>query len=1193
MLTHLEICGFKSFPDRIRLDFVPGITGIVGPNGSGKSNVVDAIRWALGEQSARSMRGEGMGDVLFKGSVSRRPVQVAEVTLVLDNSSARFAADIPEIRVTRRLSRQGQSEYLINGASCRLKDIKDLFLGSGAGSDSFCVIQQGQVAALLQASPVERRALFEEAAGVSRYKASREECRRKLDRVDDHLRRLSDLKDELDRRVQSARLQAAKAVKWQEIQNQLREAKISQLTRQWREAQASLIGIKAQMEVLDIENGIATSDQATSNLSELQESAARFEAELRDAEKTESALRQGLAVSQGRIEREFQVLETANRERSRALERIQRAHCRLAACKVALDAETLALDETGAEIDRLALLAAGHDLEIRRLSEDLEKNKAILEGVLKTQSQNNTELSLLEAELNSTQAEMAKNRKVIAESRRSKSIADLELEEGTRALSNLLSEFEGLSRQIEGAKAGLRAEVEAKDGYQAAVDHLTRRIYDLQIEKNGLLGRKEVLEGLERSHEGFGAGVREIINQWQSDPVGRWRTVQGLLADHLKVRREYAPLIELALGERSHRVLALDSNAIRFGLATISKSLLGRVGFIFSSGAFEDDEESFITPPNHQGIVARAANLARCDHPRFPDLPERLLGRVLIVKNLEVALEIQPKAPGYTIVTLAGEMIDPDGGLTTGPVVVEAGVLSRKAELREVRDRLAQIDISLRDLEKESTSQAALLISAKERVETLEKDLDLIVEREQLKIKSINEAKKYVAELETQSVEGARDERDAIARLATLLIEVARLELEKAVLNARLAETAETATETGRSTEMAETGVRQAENKAIEAKTHLAEKQNAFNQALNRHKDRSEEWESLASELEREETECRMELIRQRKQTQTMMEMLGSFPDWHLKYVEASKLHEKALCSYNSSRQVLVEAVHSQSGINEDRDQRLQMRQSLEIEITRLEIKIEDMIRRSKEEFDIDLNHESATRHQSLEMNDQGTMFEELQRQAQRLGVVNPEAPRELSELLQRQATFNSQILDLQSAKKSLLDLIDEANSEGSTRFMSVFQAVSGHFRELFRKLFGGGQADLSLLDRANPLDCGIEVIARPPGKDASNLTLMSGGERTMTAVALLMAVFKSCPSPFCVLDEVDAALDEGNVGRFTDLIKEFSERTQFIMITHHKRSMACADVLLGITMSEPGTSTRIAVRMEDWVQDGGAQKAA
>lgn len=1193
MLTHLEISGFKSFPDRTRLEFVPGITGIVGPNGSGKSNVVDAIRWALGEQSARSMRGEGMADVLFKGSASRRPVQVAEVTLILDNRSARFAADSPEIRVTRRLSRQGQSEYLINGLSCRLKDIKDLFLGSGAGSDSFCVIQQGQVAALLQASPVERRALFEEAAGVSRYKASREECRRKLDRVDAHLSRLSDLKEELDRRVQSARLQAAKAVKWEEIQAQLRKARLCQLARQWKEAQASLLGVRARIDALQIEKGIEGSEQTTSNLALLQETAAKDEAELRDAEKNESISRQGLTLASTQIEREFHVLETLVRERSRSLERIQRAYGRFAAGKAALAGEVRILDETAAEIDRLALLAAGHDLEIRRLNEDLGNNRLLLEGALETQTKNNKELSRLESDLLSAHEEVTRNRKLIAESRRSRSLADVGLEEETRKLTHLLGELDGLGRQIEGTRAGFQSEVEARDGYQAAVDHLARRTHDLQIEKNGLVGRKEVLEGLERSHEGFGAGVREILKVWQENLEGRWKSIQGLLADHLKVRREYAPLIELALGERSQRVLALDPVAVRHGIASISGSLPGRVGFLFPTDALDDDDDSFVPPPNHPGIVARAANLTRCDHPSFTDLPERLLGRVLVVKNLQAALEIQPKASGYTIVTLAGELIDTDGGLSAGPIVVEAGVLSRKAELREVRDRLSQIEISLRDLERDSATQAALLLAARGRVDVLQKDLDVLLEAEQSKVSTISQARKRFTELEAESVAGAQEEKNAITRMADLVMEVARLEVEKSDLLGRINETAETVAETRLVTEEAEAGVRQAEKKAIETRTHLAEKQKAFQQAGTRHRDRSEEMKLLAAELEREESESRSEVIRGKDQSRAIMEMLGSYPDWHFEVAVAVERHEQAALSSNSSRRALVEAVHSQNGINEDRDQRAQARQSLDIEMARLEIQIEDMKRRAKDELDVNLAHEASLQIDAPETEDLGERLEELRRQAQRLGAVNPEAAHELSELVQRQRAFQEQILDLQAAKKSLLELMDAANSEGSSRFMTVFHAVAGHFRELFRKLFGGGQAELSLMDSTNPLDCGIEVVARPPGKDAANLTLMSGGERTMTAVALLMAVFKACPSPFCVLDEVDAALDEGNVGRFTDMVKEFSERTQFIMITHHKRTMACADVLLGITMSESGVSTRMAVRMEDWVGDGAAQKAA
>jgi chromosome segregation protein len=289
----------------------------------------------------------------------------------------------------------------------------------------------------------------------------------------------------------------------------------------------------------------------------------------------------------------------------------------------------------------------------------------------------------------------------------------------------------------------------------------------------------------------------------------------------------------------------------------------------------------------------------------------------------------------------------------------------------------------------------------------------------------------------------------------------------------------------------------------------------------------------------------------------------------------------------------LVEAVHAQSDQAESRDQKSQQRQALELESARILMQLDELKRRAFDDYQFDLEADISNRAVPSHLDTDGAKIEDLRRQAQRLGTVNEEAVLELQQLTERQRAFHDQMQDLQAARKGLLDLIDAANAEGSTRFLTVFHAVAGHFRDLFRKLFGGGQAELSLVDPANPLDCGIEVIAKPPGKDAASLSLMSGGERTMTAVALLLAVFRSCPSPFCVLDEVDAALDEANVGRFTDLLKEFSERTQFILITHHKRTMACADVLLGITMSEPGVSTRMAVKLDDWLGNGGAKVAA
>lgn len=1193
MLTHLEISGFKSFPDRTRLEFAPGITGIVGPNGSGKSNIVDAIRWVLGEQSAKSLRGDGMSDVLFKGSASRRSVQVAEVTLVLDNQAGHLAAELSEIRVTRRLSRQGHSEYLINGAACRLKDIKDLFLGSGAGSDSFCVIQQGQVHALLQASPVERRALFEEAAGVSRYKASREESRRKLERVDLHLGRLADLKEELDKRVQSARLQAAKAEKWRDVQHQLRETRIDLLAHHWREGQVAKVGLQARLLALDSESVSEAPNPISEALGTLQDRVVLDESVLRESERAEAVLVQGLTAAKIQIQREFQVLEAASRERVRTLDRVLRAHGRLLAGRLALKQEDQSLHEIGVEINRLALLSAAQDIEGQRCKQALDHSRSLQDAAQHENATCTRELAVLESQWSAAQIETERNRTIVRQARLVAHRASEGLNEINQLLADLNVNLEGARNRLEGARAGWRAEVDARDGFQAAVDHLAQQAQSLLLEKKGLGGRREVLEGLERSHEGFGAGVREVLTLWQMDPAGPWRCVQGLLADHLKVRREYAPLLELALGERSQRILALDRIHIRTALGSMGKPLDGRVGFLFPAEDDNEDEETFIPPPVHAGIVARAANLARCDHPMFADLPERLLGRVLIVRDLAAAFEILPVACGYSLVTLKGEWLDAEGGLSCGPLIVEAGVLSRKAELREVRERLGQIEATRREMERESATQGAMLRAAQERVGVLQQRIDVLAEKEQALARQVDDYQSRLKGLETDAETSAREEQEALARLANLVTELVELEADKGKMALRVSQSAEQLTVLAIQVDQALEDVRQADRLSFETRTQLVEKQVVLSQVQIRRRTRADEVRALVVEVEREESDAQAEAVRSEAHNRALLELLASLPDWHKDLSQAQVRLTEAKNRYEESRKILVEAVHAQSDHAESRDQKSQQRQALELESARIGMQLDEMKRRAYEDYQYDLEAEAATRPVPANLDLDGTRTEELRRQAQRLGAVNAEAGLELRDLEERQRAFHDQMQDLQAARKGLIELIDAANAEGSTRFMAVFQAVAGHFRDLFRKLFGGGQAELSLVDPDYPLDCGIEVMAKPPGKDAASLSLMSGGERTMTAVALLLAVFRSCPSPFCVLDEVDAALDEANVGRFTDLLKEFSERTQFILITHHKRTMACADILLGITMSEPGVSTRMAVKLDDWLGNGGAKVAA
>lgn len=540
-----------------------------------------------------------------------------------------------------------------------------------------------------------------------------------------------------------------------------------------------------------------------------------------------------------------------------------------------------------------------------------------------------------------------------------------------------------------------------------------------------------------------------------------------------------------------------------------------------------------------------------------------------------------------------GDHIDTNGDITFGPMVPKSGILSRKAELRELQDRLSFLELSHVDLEKELSTQSAILANCKVRVDLLKNRLETLEDIEKQMVTKVQDSSIAIDGLKNQSESDDHAETELLKALSVLVSETSRLESLKFKLIGIEKEMNDQLADEIRSLDSAEERLKQYEKIRFEFNARLLEKQLFAGQAENRLKERQAFFEMCHLELDKECADALIENEKIQSVEKRMMTILDAISMAHNRFDSFASMcafHKKCL---DASTQLLNDAVRKQSDIAGSKDQLVQQRQMLLIEKAKEELQMSDISRRASEDFEIDLNHESAIRQQETTKPVELTDLDDLYAQIKRLGAINESALQELNDLVEKQTAFQEQYSDLVFAKKALLDLIDAANQEGGTQFLTLFNAVSSNFRELFRKLFSGGQAELLLVDSERPLDSGIEVIARPPGKEANNLSLMSGGERTMTAVALLLAVFRARPSPFCVLDEVDAALDEGNVGRFTELIKEFSAKTQFIMITHHKRSMTCADVLLGVTMADPGISTRMAVRIEDWIPSDYAKAVA
>jgi len=1214
MLKRLEMVGFKSFADKTAFDFPPGVTAIVGPNGSGKSNVVDAVRWVLGEQSARSLRGGEMTDVIFNGSASRRGLGLAEVTMTFDNSRRSLASELDEVQVTRRVYRGGEAEYLINGQLCRLKDVRDLFLGSGAGSDAYSIIEQGRVDGLLQASTKERRTIFEEAAGISRFKARKVESLRKLERVDQNLARLKDILDEVEKQLRSVRLQAAKAQRHQEYTGRLRLLRVGLGLREYHALAVEGTAAEAELARLQatLQEQVAHADASEGELRAIDDELAGLEESLRGQEAALSDARERIAaelVRQRNAEGQADALADEERSLQGQLADLGDKVAALAAgagqARVECDAAERQADDARTSVGRLQAEGQASERRITQLAAEVDLAKEEHLEAMRLLARLQNDVVGHEADLEHLRRERRRLDQRREQAAGTLASLDVELDHLKGAEGQILQR---LARSRE-AQADLRGE---RDRLRAEVEEATRTVADMRADRSGLLSRIEVLEDLERSQEGLGSGVREVIALAGQPEPGPWAAVRGLVADLLSVRREFAPLVDLALGDRAEHFLVESADLLADALATGDRPFSGRVTF-FALPEDDPDEEE-VTAVSHSprpnllpglphlpGLIARAERVVRCDDPR---LARHLLGRTVLVQNLAAARLAADLLPGYRFVTLGGELLEADGTLTVGTHHAETGILSRKSELRELRELLVRIDGQLADLALDLAALREQIAELDGQAEEL--DREIAVQSEQ-----VGDLRQRIIRQQDHRAALASEVEVGRSELTGLEQEISSLE---EALTAARAQAAEAETRVEELLDGQHAGER--EIRSLEGRqAHLREELVAARVELAQVEERStaltercREMEDALGQREREQAAARLSLARCRARREENDHALLAGGAALAAAYHAKEQAERVLATegaaragLRSRRQALGDEVQANRAGWRARQEQAHGR---ELVVSQLRGRMQTLTDRLREDYDLDL----ATLYQQTLADGGPEVFdpsrplvpppddgdplepadeiEELKKKLARLGSVNLDALTELQDLGHRHEALQVQYDDLAAAQKSLVDIITRINTDSRRLFAETFATIRTHFQELFRKLFGGGQADMVLEDETDVLESGVEVIARPPGKELRSISLMSGGEKTMTAVALLLAIFRSRPSPFCILDEVDAALDEANVGRFTAVLREFLDRSQFILITHSKRTMACADVLYGVTMQESGISRRIAVRFEDWPDD-------
>lgn len=1192
MLIALEIAGFKSFAEKTRFDFPEGITVVIGPNGSGKSNVVDAIKWVLGAQSAKALRGQEMSDVIFKGSSGsgRKPANSAEATLVFDNRSGTLPIETEQVQITRRVYRSGESEYLINNQEARLKDIKNLFRGTGVGVDAYSIIEQGKVDRLLQASPKDRRVIFEEAAGISRFNAKKLEAERRMLRVDQNMLRLKDIVDEIRTRLNSLKNQAGKAQKYREMTQRLHEIR---LRLGWTEyCESSQRQAQTEFQVAEI---IQQQTIRQSELQEAQSLAQNAERELHQvaqqiqlAETAVQDAEQRIAVSTSRQQSlEHRVTETGE-EQNRQVQRLEILRQRASELAVELESLRQAASAANQSHTDAQQLTATIQSEVRTLTDEInslvhrhESLRTEHVRLWREATEKSSTITQLRSSFDEISAAVLQGESVLDELRLS--------EQATRQLAmrtaNRLTEAH---QQYQQATADLDSARMRLDENRLLLSKLQEEAGLLQGRLEGATERLEILDELQQHLEGVDAGARFILNLKANDSDPVYGSVYGLVADLIQVDVMLAPLIDTALGTAANAIVLRDGQLIQHACAgklqVPGRLTLMRLDRIPQSRFGEKVQLESVT-----GVIGRADRLIKCRREVLP-LVRYLLGTTWLVENMEVALELGHfRGAGLRFVTAECQLIEADGSVTLGALTTSSGLVSRSSEIRHARDEIAQFRDRYQKLQGEIERIHGRVVELNPNVDQLEqlvKQLAQEFAHQQAAAHSsaakLDELEKQLGSQQGQLSELVERRRNTQPKIDAAELELRELQSQIDILEVELGSHEQVLRErqeklSAASESQVATKVNLARTEQIRhsALVSLEQGQRTFDERQKAVEEVELELQRLDARKAQAEIDIRVlceELNFDRQQSEQEQAKLDAL-------IESAKgLRER--------RSATTKQLDAVARIVDRLAQQLELNQS---ELQRHRDACSGLLSRYEEDYHIEL-----AMLQVAEPVDDVQQREKMSAEAARLrhdissvGEINMAALTELDELQQRYDHLNGQYEDLLAAKESLQRIIQKINGDSRRLFLETLEIIRQNFQKLYRKSFGGGHADIVLEEGLDVLECGIDIIATPPGKTSFSNSLLSGGEKALTAVALLLAIFQYRPSPFCVLDEVDAPFDEANIGRFVNVLTEFLDWTKFIIVTHSKKTMTAATTLYGVTMQESGVSKQVAVRFEDVNEKG------
>ena len=1179
-LKNIEVQGFKSFANKINFQFHNGITGIVGPNGSGKSNVADAVRWVLGEQRVKQLRGASMQDVIFSGTENRKPLSYAYVAITLDNTDHQLATSFDEVTVARRIYRSGESEYLINGSSCRLKDVNELFYDTGIGKEGYSIIGQGQIDKILSGKPEERRELFDEAAGIVKFKRRKAAAQTKLENEKQNLVRVNDILSELEKQLGPLERQSETARQYLRKREELKrfDVNVFLLENALLREQLGDVEEKRSLAAKDLAETSQAYDGIREEYERIAEVLEKLEQSIEEARSTVT----DAGLTRGKLEGEMNVLkeqinsargsEAHLNNRRNALEEDIAARVQ--------DREALLSEkgDTDAKVQEITALAdaAKAKLEeiqtrIDELNSGIEAGKNTIIGELNQRATIKTKLGRFD-----TMMEQVKIRKAELQSRLLRVKSDEAAREET--LKGLEAEFAAVTDQMRILNEREAAMEQELSGFRQALTQKDAALQEAKSAYHMEKSRLEALSNLAERYEGYGGSVKKVMEQKE-----RNEGIVGVVADIIHVEKKYEVAIETALGGSIQNIVTKDEDTAKRMISFLKTNRLGRATFLPLTSIRNYQRFRNTEALSEPGVIGTADTLVRIDD-KYRDVAGSLLGRILVMDNVDNALKLNRKySQSMRIVTLEGELLVPGGAISGGAYKNSSNLLGRRREIEELEKRVKELARSVSEIDKDIEDTKARRTRMRVDLEAIKGDIQRKSIEQNTARLNIAQARERMEE-EVESAASLQQEEQEIQE-KTREIRTDKESVQQELVASEALE-ARAQEEIARFQQELEER-RRAETEAAAAVSEWDLKVEKLRQSLGFQQSNADR---IDGEIQRARAELEEVLEALRENGQAVESKQRTIEEIQKTITASYDAQNESEARLKEDMAQREELSARQKSFFARREELAQRQSALDKEVYRLnaqkermEESMESQINYMWDEYEITLSDAASLR--DGELTDLAAMKKEiasLRDQIRKLGDVNVNAIEDYKNLLERYTFMSTQRDDLVEAEKTLENIIQELDAAMRKQFAEKFAEIGREFDKVFKELFGGGRGTLELIEDEDILEAGIRIIAQPPGKKLQNMMQLSGGEKALTAISLLFAIQNLKPSPFCLLDEIEAALDDSNVGRFAKYLHKLTKNTQFIVITHRRGTMEQVDRLYGITMQEKGVSTLVSVNLID-----------